>query len=237
MLPRYAALSHPAVALIALCAFAAQAAWAQDAGRTPPAGQRGAAAERFDFDIAAQPLADALRRYASLTRQPTLFRSELVKGRTSAPVRGRYSAEAALRRLLEGTGLAAEKSNAGPRAGFVLTAAPPAVMPRASLGDLAGYPSQIQARVWDALCADTRTAPGAYRLLLRFQVDAAGRLQRPRLLGSTGDGQRDEALLAALRRVRLGGPPPPGLAQPVTMLIVPREDGGAQGPRCGEGAP
>ncbi|MBO9357620.1 TonB family protein [Bordetella petrii] len=236
MLPQYAVLSHLAVALIALCAFAAQPSWAQDADRTPPAGQRGVAA-RFDFDITAQPLAEALRRYASLTRLPTLFRSDLVKGRTSAPVRGRYSAEAALRELLDGTGLAAEKSNAGPRAGFVLTVAPSAVMPRTGLGDLAGYPSQIQGRVWDALCADARTAPGAYRSLLRFQVDATGRLQRPRLLSSTGDGRRDEALLAALRRVRLGGPPPPGLAQPVTMLIVPREDGGAQGPRCGEGAP
>lgn len=222
--------SNPAIAAMGiLCMLVAPAA---------AAAQLDATAERFHFDIPAQPLSDALRRYASLTHQPTLFRSDLIRGRRSTAVHGVYSSEVALHRLLDGTGLTAEKSEAGGRVGFVLKVVDPSVVaPRASLGSLAGYPGLIQARVLAALCADPQTVPGAYRSLLRFQVDATGQIQRPRLLSSTGDTQRDAAILAALLRVRMEGPPPPDLQQPVTMLITPREVENADGPDCHDGAP
>ncbi|MBM0106345.1 STN domain-containing protein [Steroidobacter sp. S1-65] len=193
--------------------------------------------EHFEFDIPAQPLADALRRFASLTREPTLFRSDLVNGRSSTAVRGLYTSEVALHRLLEGTGLTAEKSDQGGRGGFVLNAIDPSVVaPRVALGNLAGYPGLIQARVWEALCAHARTAPGTYRTLLRFEVDGAGQIQRPRLLTSTGDAHRDAAMLATLLAVRLDGPPPADLPQPVTMLIVPRDAENGDAPSCDDGA-
>jgi hypothetical protein len=197
-----------------------------------------AAGKLFDFDIPAQPLNAALRLYAALTRQSTLFRSELVAGQISSAVHGLYSSEAALRLLLDGTGLVAEKTEAGPDAAFVLKADnPPAAVPGNSLDRLAGgagYLTMMQARVWQTLCADTRTAPGNYRSLLRFRVDATGYVQHARLLGSTGDRERDGTILAALRRVHLERSPPPDMPQPVTLLITPRDPANPSRPDAGQ---
>ena len=220
-------------------------AWAAEGARLPSSGSApptysspAATGQLVEFDIPAQPLADALKRHATMTRQPTLFRSEIVAGLTSSAVRGLHSPEAALRLLLDGTGLAAEKVDTGPASAFVLKAinTPQATAPRAELESVAdhapdaGYPGLVQGTVWDALCGDARTAPGPYRSVLRFQVDAAGQVRRARLLGSTGDARRDAAMLEVVQRVRMERPPPPDMPQPVTLLILPREPG--VGPRC-----
>ena len=188
----------------------------------------------FDFDLASQPLASALRVYASTVRRPSVFRSEMVAGRTSSALHGRYSAEAALALLLAGTGLAVETVDSGGIQAQVLVAAPMAALALRpsglSLGDYAGL---LQAGVWSGFCEDARTAPGAYRALLRFQVDGAGQVQRPRLLGPSGDALRDAALLEVLQRVRMAQAPPPDFPQPVTLLIEPHRAHG--GPRCTDG--
>lgn len=189
----------------------------------------------LDFDIPAQPLAEALRRYAALTRQATLVPGELVSGVTSSAVRGVYASDMALQLLLQGTGLQAEPIPGSPGGGFVLkkAVAPVAAPHAASLGDLAGYPGLVQTRVWKALCDDPRTRPGVYRSLLRFQIDAAGQLQRVRLLSSTGNDSRDAAVRSNLQAVHLHRPPPPHLPQPLTLLIEPDEAGGRQ--QCATG--
>ncbi|MGJ7543790.1 secretin and TonB N-terminal domain-containing protein [Variovorax sp. LT1R16] len=191
---------------------------------SPATSSATASAPLFDFDLPAQPLIEALQRYGTLTRQPALFRSEIVNGRTSAAVSGRYSTEAALRLLLAGTGLVAEKFDHGAGGAFILKAstdAPTDASRVANLGRLSGYPGRVQTRVWRALCDNPRTVPGEYRSLLRFQVDAAGQIQRPRLIGSTGDAGRDAAVLDVLRHVRMDSTPPSDLEQPVTMLLLP----------------
>lgn len=189
----------------------------------------------FEFDLASQPLATALRAYASTVRRPSVFRSEMVAGKTSPALHGRYSAQVALALLLEGTGLAFETVDSDGIQAVVLVAVPMAtlaVRPSGlSLGDYAGL---LQTGVWSGVCDDARTAPGAYRALLRFQVDGAGQVQRPRLLGPPGDAVRDAALLEVLRRVRLDQAPPPDFPQPVTLLIEPHRAQG--GPRCGDEA-
>jgi TonB family protein len=181
----------------------------------------------IDFDIPAQPLDTALQRYGSLSRQPALYRAEIVNGQMAAAVQGRYTPEAALRLLLAGTGLTAEKFATGTGSAFILkVAGAPAAAPHtAGLGSLTGYPGRLQTRVWQALCGNPRTVPGGYRSLLRFQVDAAGQVQRARLIGSTGDTRRDAAVLEALQRVHMDGAPPPDMPQPVTMLLLPHDAG------------
>ena len=80
--------------LTSACAFAAlhaPTACAQEATR--------------DYDIAAQPLGAALRHYAAASGREIIAEASLVEGRHSASVRGRLSADAALTRLLTGTGL------------------------------------------------------------------------------------------------------------------------------------
>lgn len=236
-----ATLNRSSAALWLLCGLAGSV-WASEDRKTLQPFQGSNAAQQansstpLDFDIPAQPLAEALKRYAALTRQPTLVRGELVTGLSSAAVRGTYSSDMALRLMLQGTGLEAGNIPGNPAGGFILKKATAAAIGphAANLGDLAGYPGLVQARVWKALCDDPRTAPGAYRSLLRFQVDAAGQLQRVRLLGSTGDDSRDAAVRATLQAVRMDRPPPPQLPQPLTLFIEPHEAGG--GPLCDGGA-
>lgn len=199
----------------------------------PSAASSQTADALFDFDLPAQALIDALQHYGVLTRQPALFRSEIVEGRTSSAVSGRYSAEAALRLLLDGTGLVAQKFDHDAGGAFILKTAVDAKGSGArvaSLGSMRGYPGLIQTRVWQALCSNPRTAPGGYRSLLSFRVDASGQIQGVRLVTSSGDADRDAAMLDVLGHVRMGSPPPSELAQPVAVLLLPHAAGVT--PRC-----
>lgn len=210
-----------------------------------------ARAESFDFDIPAQRLSGALDRFADISHQSVLYRDEWVDGRTSSAVHGRYSALAALHLLLAGTGLAADDVRAGAssmppaqsvasdlsgvaRGAFVLTPDPATAL-AAPAGLARGYDALVQARVWQTLCEDTRTAPGTYRALLRVQVDASGTLRQARLLASTGDTRRDAAMTTLLTGLPIGATPPTDLAQPLTLMILPL-DAMAQARAC-HGAP
>ncbi len=65
------------------------------------------------YDIASQPLGDALRRYAQISGRNVIASSSLVSGKRSNPVRGRLTPDAALTRLLSGTGLTVELVEGG----------------------------------------------------------------------------------------------------------------------------
>lgn len=194
------------------------------------------------FNIPAQPLYAALNQYADITGQPVLFPSDLVHARTSTAVHGLHSAVAALRILLEGTGLVADKRSSGLGQTFILkeagaaSAAPASTLPRNGMAELFsedGYAGLVQMRIWQALCADARTRPGNYTSLLRFYLETDGRIGGARLLGSSGDARRDAALLHAVRGVRIGRLPPAAIArQPLTMLVAPSAPG--VGPQCGQ---
>ncbi|WP_447774018.1 TonB family protein [Variovorax boronicumulans] len=189
-----------------------------------------AVTQPIDLDIAAQPLDLALDRYAAVSHRPVLFSSELVAGLVSSAVRGRHLPEAALNLLLRGTGLVAEKGQGGPADAFVLVQAEGAYAGIDGLVRDPRYPGQAQARIWQALCDNPVTAPGAYRALLRFQLDVAGHVQAVRLIASTGNARRDAAVVDTLRAVQVGAPPPEMAQQPLTMLIMPGDQPGM--PRC-----
>ncbi|MCA1324546.1 energy transducer TonB [Herbaspirillum sp. alder98] len=195
---------------------------------------------QFDFDIAVQPLAAALDRYASISGRPVLFPSELVTERTSSAVQGRYSPEMALGLLLQGTGLVVRQEEGGPAGAIVLARVDPSTRdpaPYAGIDGLVGdlhFPGLLQRRIWEALCSDPGVGPGAYRALLRFELDASGRIHKVRLLGSTGDPRRDISVMKTLRTVQVGPPPADMLRQPLTMLIAPGAQSGLA--RCHAGA-
>lgn len=67
-----------------------------------------AQANQHEYDIAAQPLGDALRQYSEVSGREIIYASELVRDRHSKRLRGRMSSDAALTRLLSGTGLSVE---------------------------------------------------------------------------------------------------------------------------------
>lgn len=60
------------------------------------------------YNIEAQRLSEALRRYSDISGREVIAASSLLDGRRSARVRGRLSPDAALSRLLSGTGLTIE---------------------------------------------------------------------------------------------------------------------------------
>lgn len=74
----------------------------------PAACAREAARDYDDYDIAAQPLAAALRDYSATSGREIVADAGLIEGRSSARVRGRFPADAALKKLLAGTGLTVE---------------------------------------------------------------------------------------------------------------------------------
>ena len=60
------------------------------------------------YNIEAQRLSDALRKYSDISGREVIAASSLLEGRRSTRVRGRLSSDAALSRLLTGTGLTIE---------------------------------------------------------------------------------------------------------------------------------
>lgn len=58
-----------------------------------------------DFAIAAQPLGAALRAYSNVTGREVIAATALVDGKSAADLTGRYEPDAALDRLLQGSGL------------------------------------------------------------------------------------------------------------------------------------
>lgn len=64
--------------------------------------------DQQDYDIEAQRLGDALRRYSDVSGRNVIAASRLLEGRRSTEVQGRLSPDDALARLLSGTGLTIE---------------------------------------------------------------------------------------------------------------------------------
>jgi len=68
-------------------------------------------AEPATFDIAAQPLPNALKAFAAQAKMQLLYRSDVVSQAMASPVRGKLEKHAALERMLRGTGLEVIYSN------------------------------------------------------------------------------------------------------------------------------
>ncbi len=67
----------------------------------------------YSFDIPAEPLATALHDFARISGQQIIFSSDQVAGKSVAALRGEYSSEDALSRLLAGTDLVVDRAASG----------------------------------------------------------------------------------------------------------------------------
>lgn len=83
----------------------------------------------YSLSIPAQDLGSALREFAQATDQQIIFSEAIVRGERSTALDGRYSADEALRRILDGTGLHATRSASGM---YMLERAPASAGDRAS---------------------------------------------------------------------------------------------------------
>ncbi len=71
----------------------------------------GESADPAQFDIAAQPLPNALKTFATQAKMQLLYRYDIVSRATATAVAGKLEKHAALEQMLHGTGLEAVYSN------------------------------------------------------------------------------------------------------------------------------
>lgn len=109
--------------------------------------------DQVRFEIAAQPLADALDAYSAATGLEVFYDGALVAGRDSRFIQGLLEPKAALRELLAGTGLTAR--NTGMRS---FTLVPSASIRVAGATDQS-YFARLQKEVSRALWATPRPGP------------------------------------------------------------------------------
>ncbi|MFC0693349.1 STN domain-containing protein [Paraburkholderia humisilvae] len=197
----------------------------------------------MQFDLPAQPLALTLQAFGSMTEMVLLAPAPLLEGRTSTAVSGDYTPHDALIQLLEGTGLqadfagpeeamiVAQTAPAAPNtatAGLVQTQPVPTALPVDGLADdneQRAYAAMIQERMTEALCAQDVTRPGNYRLVAQMRIDDHGAVTDTDLIATSGSPRRDAAIEQALRSLKLDSAPPPGLPEPVTILLRPSGNG------------
>ncbi|MCK9915651.1 STN domain-containing protein [Microbacteriaceae bacterium K1510] len=186
----------------------------------PTFAQSSAGERTLEFSIPSQPLAAAIEAYSAATGLQVFYDGYVASDRRSTAVSGILAPDVALRILLEGTNLEAVY------AGSVFAVVPATRDGRIRRGPgspgYQPYFATIQHSIEQAFCRNPQTAPGDYRIALRFRIGFSGEVLLPELLHSTGDAQRDDVIVALLRGLNLSEPPPPNLPQPVTMLISPR---------------
>lgn len=183
-------------------------------------------AATMPFDIPAQALDAALTAYTQTTGLAVLVASGLTAGRRAVAVRGHYAPREALRRLLADTPLEVRYTS---DTAFTLVA--PEAAPAATSGTYAqaqallmAYAGTVQSTLTRSLCHWQGEAFGRYRAGLELWIDRAGKVDRARLLGSTGDDARDADMVLRLRGLVMDAPPPADLPQPLTLLLTRQRD-------------
>lgn len=199
-----------------------------------------AAQESLRFDIpAGQPLSEAIEAFSRVSRVQVIYASELVFGRQSPGVQGRFPAETALEALIAGTGLVVRFTRADAVTLVRPTPTALAVPPGSALPapDLVLAPLRIERDETDqnrfraymtvlrndverALKSNAKTrANERYSVSLRLWVAPNRAIQRLELVRPTGDNDRDAAISRALQGLVVSEPPPPRMPNPALLAI------------------
>ncbi|MGF6098819.1 secretin and TonB N-terminal domain-containing protein [Pseudomonas sp. 18175] len=192
-----------------------------------PAAQ--AQAPLLSLNLPAQDLEHALQAYSRATGIAVLVDRELTQGRRSIGVRGRFTAQEALAMLLTGSGLMARYARVDAFTLQLPDVSQPPVTRGAAARSAArinnSYATALQQAIEASLCRTPLTRPGSFRALVQVWVNRDGLIEHSRLVSSTGDEQRDEALVRSLGTTRVERPAPSSLRQPVTLLLMPDTTG------------
>lgn len=193
-------------------------------GTETPAQSPGASAE-FQFDIPAQPLASSLKAYSAITNLELYYESSLIDRFQSSAIRGTLSADVALRRLLEGSGLSVASFERGTVT--ILPGRQPASRQdvaalKRRAAEFNPYFAVIQAGLRDAFCRVPAAQVDADELVIRLWIAPSGAVARADIASQAGSEERDRAYAAAIRMLVIDRPPPPAMPQPVTLLVMPR---------------
>lgn len=194
-------------------------------------GGRAAQAESplLMLNLPAQDLEQALQAYSRATGMAVLVDRELTRGRRSLAVRGHFTAQEALAMLLTGSGLMARYARVDAFTLQLPEVSEPAVTRGAAARNAArlnnSYATALQQAIEASLCRSPLTRPGSYRALVQVWVNRDGLIEHSRLVSTTGDEQRDEALVRSLGTTQVQRPAPSSLRQPVTLLLMPDTTG------------
>lgn len=173
------------------------------------------------YDIPAQALDSALDIYIKVSGAQVFYETALTAGRRSAEVKGQFAPDAALRALLMGTGLVGRLTDFDAFSIIPATEQHVAARVTAFARD-SRFVNALQANVLKALCGNSQTRPGSYKIAFELWIGPAGGVQSSALVGSTGDAARDAALLKALQDVVVDEALPIGIPQPIIMSILSR---------------
>lgn len=212
--------------------LAPAASFAADDAVLAGEGMTGASLSRerdaLHFDMPAQPLHKALQFYSEMTGRSILYDTRQVAGLHAPAMRGSYTPDEALRRLIAQSGLQAYFASHDV---FMLKQA--AAASAAALRDSAALPpsarwpaggdvfyGEVQARITRALCDQPAVRQAGVRMILRFGLDAGHAVsglrvhvpERPEI------AQRVQQRLDGLP---LMAPPPGVSAQSVIMVVQP----------------
>lgn len=215
------------------------------AGAAASSAGQSAARKVYLFNIPAQPLQPALVAYADVVGAQIIYDSKLARDHRSSPVIGLFTADVALRMLLEGSGLTVvptgtqdialasvaavrmggsaggTASGEGGETTLVLDTlyvdAPPGAERRPDFTD---YGQLVRSEIKQALTHSPETARRIYDIRIELWVDARGGVRRPRLLRSSGRADLDAAIERALAAIVLKTPPPSGMPQPIRVAVV-----------------
>lgn len=215
---RRISVCHSAVLAVMMALIAGGSAAEQNA--VPVANLR-------DYAIPAQALDAALNAYIKTSGAQVFYETLLTMGRRSSDLAGRFTPETALPILLSGTGLVAYRTDVD---AFVITpSSSHQAGPAASTTRPDGrFMAALQSGVLEALCRTPVTRPGGYKIAIELWIAPSGAVQRSALIGSTGDTQRDQMLLGALRGASISMAPPAGFPQPFILAVgrrMPQETG------------
>lgn len=214
-----------AVSLLAL-----RYACAADTERAP--------AGAMHFDLPAQALESALQAFGAVSGYSVLVAAQLTTGRSAAEVRGEFLPQQALQLLLAGTGLRERYIGAEAHA-FTLEALPQEAAVAARTDAAAppvsadqswrrnAYALILQTSITRALCRAQPDSFGRYRMAVQLWLERSGAVRNVHLLESSGMVAQDQTVLQQLGRLVMDAPPPADMAQPLTILLTPRPDPGA----------
>lgn len=200
-------------------------------GAAAPALAAEAAVQRFD--IAAQPLDQALAAFSVTTGLPMLYDSALAAGRRSSSVSGAMRSREALALMLAGSGLTARFTQGGAVVVYTGSSSAVALNPITAVAapvvgrprdDPAAreYAEAVQRRIVERLRGDAALSTGKYAVTARIWVGKEGETGRVEIIQGSGDPARDHAFLEAAGAMRFPRPPP-DLPQPMRMEFRVRQ--------------
>ncbi|MEA3390824.1 TonB C-terminal domain-containing protein [Sphingopyxis indica] len=208
------------------------------------AAQTAPAMQERRYDIPAQPVAQAIAEFATVSGVNIIYRQSLAGARQSTPLSGVYAAPAALRHLLQGTGLSARFT--GPnsavifvegqppptdRAGNAVTASPSALhldMAEVRAPRLVGrrdpsaynhYAQRVQTEIFERLKRDGAYEGRSFRIEIAVSVDPTGRIDEVRLMRGSSEPDWDARVRQILFGTLISSPPPEGLSRSMRFEV------------------